>query len=195
MIRIALVGDIGSGKSYFSKLFKFPIFNADSEVAKIYGKDKNFNKLIRNKFPQQTFSFPLKKEELIKCILSNPGNLKRISKIVHPIVRKKLNIFLKKNKNKKFVVLDIPLYLENKLQLKNDVIVYIDSKSKNIKSRLSKRQSFNNKLLKLFKKIQLPLLAKKKKSDFIIKNDFTTKKAKRSVKYILTQLRHERNNT
>ena len=195
MIRIALVGDIGSGKSYFSKLFKFPIFNADLEVIKIYGKDNNFNRLIRKKFPQHTFSFPLKKEELIKCILSNPGNLKKISKIVHPIVRKKLNIFLKKNKNKKFVILDIPLYLENKLQLKNDVIVFIDSKNKDIKSRLLKRKSFNNKLLKLFKKIQLPLLAKKKKSDFIIKNDFTIKKAKRSVKYILTQLRHERNNT
>ena len=41
MIRIALVGDIGSGKSYFSKLFKFPIFNADLEVTKIYDKDKN----------------------------------------------------------------------------------------------------------------------------------------------------------
>ena len=195
MIRIALVGDIGSGKSYFSKLFKFPVFNADLEVTKIYAKDKNFNKSIRKKFPQQTLSFPLKKEELIKCILSNPGNLKKISKIVHPIVRKKLNIFLKKNKNKNFVILDIPLYLENKLHLKNDVIIYIDSKNKDIKSRLLKRKSFNNKLLKLFKKIQFPLVTKKKKSDFIIKNDFTTKKAKRSVKYIITQLRYERNNT
>ena len=189
MIRIALVGDIGSGKSYFSKLFKFPIFNADLEVTKIYEKDKNFYKLIKKKFPQQIFSFPLKKEELIKCILSNPGNLKQISKIVHPIVRKKLNIFLKKNKNKKFVILDIPLYFENKLHFKNDVIIFIDSKIKDIKSRLLKRKSFNNKLLKLFKKIQLPLVIKKKKSDFIIKNDFTTKKAKRSVRYIFTQLR------
>ena len=195
MIRIALVGDIGSGKSHFSKLFKFPVFNADLEVIKIYAKNKIFNRLIRKKFPQQTFSFPLKKEELIKCILSNPGNLKKISKIVHPIVRKKLNIFLKKNKNKKFVILDIPLYLENKLRLKNDVIVYIDSKNKDIKSRLLKRKSFNNKLLKLFKKTQLPSAIKKKRSNFIIKNEFTTKKAKRSVKYILTQLRNERNNT
>ena len=195
MIKIALVGDIGSGKSYFSRLFKFPVFNADLEVSKIYDNDKNFNKLIKKKFPRQIFSFPLKKEEIIKCILSNSKNLKKLSKIVHPIVRKKLNIFLKKNKNKKYVILDIPLYLENKLRLKNDVIIYIDSKNKDIKSRLLKRKSFNNKLLNLFKKIQLPLLTKKKKSDFIIKNDFTTKKAKRSVKYILTQLRHERNNT
>ena len=195
MIRIALVGDIGSGKSFFSKLFKFPVFNADLEVTKIYGKDKKFHNSIKKKFPQQTFAFPLKKEELIKCILTNSGNLKKISKIVHPIVRKKLNIFLKKNKNKKFVILDIPLYMENKLQLKNDVIVYIDSEKKDIKSRLLKRKSFNNKLLKLFKKIQFPLATKKKKSDFIIKNDFTTKKARRSVKYIITQLRYERNNT
>ena len=195
MIKIALVGDIGSGKSYFSRLFKFPVFNADLEVSKIYDKDKNFNKLIKKKFPRQIFSFPLKKEEIIKCILSNSKNLKKLSKIVHPIVRKKLNIFLKKNKNKKFVILDIPLYFENNLNNKNDVIVFIDSKKKDIKSRLLKRKSFNNKLLKLFKKIQFPLMTKKKKSNFIIKNDFTTKKAKRSVKYILTQLRHERNNT
>ena len=92
------------------------------------------------------------------------------------------------------MILDIPLYLENKLRLKNDVIIYIDSKNKDIKSRLLKRKSFNNKLLKLFKN-SASIINKKKKSDFIIKNDFTTKKAKRSVKYILTQLRHERNNT
>ena len=195
MIRIALIGGIGSGKSYFSKLFKFPVFNADLEVTKIYGKDKKFNNLIKKKFPRHTFSFPLKKEELIKCILSNSGNLKKLSRIVHPIVRKKLGIFLKKNKNKKFVILDIPLYLENKLNIKNDVIIFIDSKNKDIKSRLLKRNNFNNKLLKLFKKLQLPLVTKKKKSNFIIKNDFTTKKAKKSVKSLLKQLSHERNNT
>ena len=100
MIKIALVGDIGSGKSFFSRLFKYPVFNADLEVNKIYSKDKNFNKLIKRKFPHETFSFPLKKEELIECILTNQGNLKRISKIVHPIVRKKLNIFLKNAKEK-----------------------------------------------------------------------------------------------
>ena len=91
--------------------------------------------------------------------------------------------------------MDIPLYLENKLNIKNDVIIFIDSKNKDIKSRLLKRNNFNNKLLKLFKKLQLPLVTKKKKSNFIIKNDFTTKKAKKSVKSLLKQLSHERNNT
>ena len=93
------------------------------------------------------------------------------------------------------MILDIPLYFENNLNNKNDVIVFIDSKKKDIKSRLLKRKSFNNKLLKLFKKIQLSLVIKKKRSNFIIKNDFSTKNAKKSVKYILTRVRHERNNT
>ena len=188
MIRIALVGDIGSGKSYISKLFNFPIFNADLEVSKIYNKDKNFYRKIKKTFPNQNFSFPLKKDELIKCILSNSKNLKKLSKIVHPIVRKKLNIFLNKNKTKKFIILDIPLYLENKLNNKNDVIIFIDAEDKDIKSRLLKRKSFNEKILRLFKKIQLPLSIKKKKSNFIIKNNFSTKEAKKSVKYILKQL-------
>ena len=70
MIKIALVGDIGSGKS-FSKLFKYPIFNADLEISKIYKNDKNCIKNIKKTFPKHKFSFPLKKEELINCILSN----------------------------------------------------------------------------------------------------------------------------
>ena len=40
MIRVALVGDVGSGKSYISNLFGYPVFNADIEVSKIYQKDK-----------------------------------------------------------------------------------------------------------------------------------------------------------
>ena len=195
MIRIALVGDIGSGKSFISKLFKFPVFNADLEVSKIYNKDKNFYRTVRKTFPNQNFSFPLKKDELIKCILSNSKNLEKLSKIVHPIVRKKLNTFLNKNKIKKFLILDVPLYLENKLNNKNDIIVFIDAKNKNIKLRLLKRKSFNKKILKLFKRIQLPLSIKRKKSNFIIKNNFSIKEAKKSVKDILTRLKNERNNS
>ena len=46
MIRIALVGDIGSGKTFFSKLFRYPVFNADNEVSKLYKKEKQMNQKI-----------------------------------------------------------------------------------------------------------------------------------------------------
>ncbi|MDB2446970.1 dephospho-CoA kinase, partial [Candidatus Pelagibacter bacterium] len=46
MIKIGILGDIGSGKSYVAQNFGYPVFNADSEVAKLYKKDKKiFNKL------------------------------------------------------------------------------------------------------------------------------------------------------
>jgi len=163
MIRFALVGDIGSGKSFISNLFNYPVFNADLEVADIYKKNKSCFFKIKKLIPNHFSSFPIKKNELIQSIIADKNNLKKISSVVHPIVRKKLNIFLKKNKNKKIVVLDIPLYFENKLNKKNDIVIYIDAKKKNILKQLKKRKNFNQSLINQFKSLQYPLRYKKKK--------------------------------
>ncbi|MDA7468340.1 dephospho-CoA kinase [Candidatus Pelagibacter ubique] len=107
---------------------------------------------------------------------------------MHPEVRKKLTIFLKKNKKRKAIILDIPLLLENKLNQKSDIIVFVQSKKSEIIKRLKKRDNFNLKLYNQFKKIQLPLNYKKKKSNYIIKNNFTNKFVKISVKKILKKI-------
>src|SRR6056300_656048 len=154
MIRIAVVGDIGSGKSFISNSFNQPVFNADHEVANIYKKNKSCFVKIKKTIPNFFSKFPLKKTELINSILADKKNLKKISNIVHPIVRKRLNYFLKKNKNKKIVILDIPLYFENKLNKKNDIVVYIEAKKKKILVRLKKRKNFNESLIRQFKYIK-----------------------------------------
>jgi len=189
MIRFAVVGDIGSGKSFISNLFNYPVFNADLEVADIYKKNKSCFFKIKKKIPSHFSSFPIKKEELIRSIMADKNNLKKISSIVHPIVRKKLNVFLKKNKNKKLVVLDIPLYFENKLNKKNDIIIFIDAKKKQILKQLKKRKNFNLSLINQFKSLQYPLKYKKKKSDFIIKNDYKIRTAKNNIKKILKKVK------
>ena len=189
MIRIAIVGDIGAGKTYIANRFDYPVFNADKIVSEIYNKDKNcFNK-IKKKLKKYDLTFPIKKENLIKCILDKKNNLKKISRIIHPIVRKKLSKFLTKNKKKKFVILDIPLFLENKLNKKNDIIVFIQSKKKDIKKRLILRRGYNSKLIREFRRIQLPLSFKKKKSNFIIENNFKSKPIKSKLVYILRKLK------
>ena len=99
-----------------------------------------------------------------------------------------MNKFLKKYKNKKIVILDIPLLLENKINKKEDILVFIESKQLDILKRLKKRPNFNQKLLKKFKDIQYPIKFKKKKSNFIIKNDFTKKTVKNAIKNILNEL-------
>ena len=96
MIRIAIVGDIGSGKSFVAKLFGYPVFNADKIVSEIYKNDKNCFKKIKKKFPKVISTFPLKKKELLNIILQRKGNLKIIVKVVHPIGRMKLENFIKK---------------------------------------------------------------------------------------------------
>ena len=188
MIKIALVGDIGSGKSHIAKLFGYPVFNADQEVAGIYKKNKNCFKRLKKDLPKYFSVFPANKIQVIKAIEDSEKNLKKITKIIHPEVRKKLSIFLKKNKKRKAIILDIPLLLETKLNQKSDIIVFVQSKKSEIIKRLKKRVNFNFNLYNQFKKIQLPLSYKKKKSNYIIKNNFTNNPVKISVKKMLKEI-------
>ena len=188
MIRIGILGDIGSGKSYVAKNFGYPVFNADVEVSKLYKKDrKNFNKL-KKVLPKYIYSFPINKNEISNAILANKSNLKKIIKIVHLEIRKKINIFLRKNRNKNIVILDIPLLLENKINKKNDILIFVKSKKLDIMKRLKKRENFNQKLLSKFKNTQLSPDYKEKRSQFVIKNDFTNKSVNKSIKKILKNI-------
>ena len=188
MIRIGILGKIGSGKTFVAKRFGYPVFSADEEVAKIYQSNEKIYNKLKKELPKYIFSFPLNKLEISKAILAEDKNLKKIIKLVHPEVRKRLRIFLVKNQKKKFVILDIPLLLENKLNLKKDILIYIEAKKSKIYHKLKKRKNFNNKLLKKFSKIQLPSGYKKRKANFIIKNNFTIKSLQNSINVILDKI-------
>ena len=185
MIKIGILGDIGSGKSYIARCFRCPVFNADHEVSKLYKNDFKVFKKLKKSLPKFIYSFPINKNEITRAILSNKSNLKKIVKIVHLEIKKKMNVFLRKHENKKIVVLDIPLLLENKINTKKDILVFVESKKSEILKRLKNRNNYNKELYKKFKNIQLPLNYKKKKSQFIIKNDFTDKSVKKEIKRIL----------
>ena len=191
MIRIGILGDIGSGKSFVAKHFGYPVFNADYEVSKLYQENINVYRKLKKLIPKYIYEFPINKIQLSKAILANESNLQKIIKIVHKEIQNKMKSFLKKNRNKKFVILDIPLLLENKLNKKNDILVYVDSKRADIKRNLKKRKNFNSRITNKFKNIQLPLVYKKKNSRFIIKNKFTQKSVKVKIKKILKIIENE----
>ena len=195
MIRIGILGDIGSGKSFVAKNFGYPVFNADYEVSKLYEKNKNVYQKFKKILPEYIYEFPIDKTQLSKAILANNSNLKKIIKIVHKEIRNKLQSFLIKNKKKRFVILDIPLLLENKINKKKDILVYVESDKIDILRNLKKRKNFNVKILNKFKKIQLPLAYKKRNSRFIIKNKFTQKSVKDGVNKILKIIKDERSSS
>ena len=184
MIKIGILGDIGSGKTFVANQFGYPVFNADIEVTKIYKNNKSCFKILKKNFPNHKFSFPIKKKEISKLILTNKKNLKKINKIVHPIVRVEMNKFIDKNKRKKMIILDIPLLLENKIKKKDFILVFVDAKKKQIIKNLKKRKNYNLKIIKILKKFQLPIKYKKKKSNFVIKNNFKVQTVKKNVKFL-----------
>jgi len=192
---IGILGDIGSGKSFVAKQFGYPVFNADKEVIKIYKNNKSCFKKLRNKLPKYIKSYPINKVELTKAILANKHNLKKIVSVVHPLVRKKMNSFLRKNRRKKLVVLDIPLLIENNLNRKRDILIFVQSKKSQINLRLKKRKNYNKKILDNLKKLQKKLSFKKKISDYTIKNDFKFVTIRKKVKFIKRKILNEGNST
>ena len=130
MIRIGILGDISSGKSFIARKFGYPVFNADNEVSKLYKNNKKIFTKLKRKLPKYISSYPINKKEITNAILGNKNNLKKIIDIVHNEVQKKLKSFIKKNRYKKIVILDIPLLLENKINKKKDILVFVDSKKK-----------------------------------------------------------------
>ena len=195
MIIVGILGDIGSGKSFISKQFKCPVFNADDEVNKIYEKSKICYEKLRNKLPKYVNYYPIKKIELNKAILANKNNLKKIVSVVHPLIKKKMNYFLKKNFKRKLVILDVPLLIENKLNKKKTIMVFVDSKKSQINARLKKRKNYNQAIIENLRRLQKSLVYKKKLSTYIIKNDFKLLTVKKRVNLIKKKILNERSSS
>jgi len=194
MIVVGILGDIGSGKSFISKQFKCPVFCADYEVNKIYRKSKICYKKLKTKLPKYIKSYPINKIELTTAILANKHNLKKIVSIVHPLVRKKMINFLKKNTKRKLVVLDVPLLIENNLNKNKYILIFVDSKKTQINVHLKKRKNYNKKIIENLRKFQKTIDYKKKLSTYIIKNDFKILTVKKRVRFIKKRILNERNN-
>ncbi len=195
MIKIGIVGGIGSGKSFIAKLFNSPVFNADKEVNYLYKNSRNCFVKLRNQIPEFVKSFPISKEELIAAINHNNQNLKKISSIVHPLVRKKMNSFLRKNKKKKIVVLDVPLLIENRLYKKDYIIVFIHSKKNKVINRLKNRKNYNANILKKLKENQVMLSKKRKLAKYIVDNNYSPNIMKKKINILRKTILNERNST
>ena len=106
-----------------------------------------------------------------------------------------MNSFLIKNRKKKWVVLDIPLLIENNLNRKKDILIFVESKKSQINLRLKKRKNYNKKILENLRKLQKTASYKKKLSTYIIKNDFKLLTVKKRVKFIKNKIFNERNSS
>ena len=187
MIKIGITGSIASGKTTVARIFagtKHPLFSADQEVKKIY-KQKIFKSIIAKKFKLKNRKNI--KSKIKKIIFKNKSSIKQIEKIIHPIVRKQMRIFLKRNKKNKFVFLEIPLLIESRLMKSYDIIIFVNSRRKIRLKRYLKRGK-NKNLFKLLNKKQLSPKKKMKFCHYVINNNGNLKKLKKTVKSVQSKL-------
>ena len=96
MIKVGITGSIASGKTTVARMLagkKYPLFDADNEVRRIYKTNFFKNKIRKNFSLTNTKNV---KGKIKKIISKNKGNLKKLEKIIHPLVRKSLRNFVKK---------------------------------------------------------------------------------------------------
>ena len=184
MKKIGITGSLSSGKTTASKFLsnrRGPLFSADNEVKKLY-KKKSFINLIRKKFNIKNKSNI--KSILKKEILNNKSNIKKLEKIIHPLARKEMKNFIKKNKLKKFIFFEIPLLIESNLIKNFDVIFFIKAK-KNIRLKRFKSKGGNRKLFQKLDNRQLSDAKKQKFADYVVVNEKNIHVLKKKLLYIL----------
>jgi dephospho-CoA kinase len=190
MVRVGILGSVGSGKTFIANIFKelsFNIFSADSEVANIYKNNKTVNRKIAKFFKLKLYKGKINKQDLRDSLKKNPKKFKFLNKIIHPIVRKRLAIFLSRFEKNKLVVLDIPLLVENKMLNFVDILVLVKTRSNSFLSRIKKRKNLDKQFLNILKKQQASEKIKETYADFIIYNS-SKNKVKLQVKNIIDKI-------
>jgi dephospho-CoA kinase len=182
-MKIGITGSISSGKSTVSNLFlkdKNLIFSADKIVKDLYNNN-DFKKKISKRFKIRKDQI---KKEIKKKLLTKKITLKSLGKIVHPIVRKKMLSFYKKNKHKNVLVFEIPLLIENKLMNFFDFIILVTA-SRKIRLRRYIKNGGDKKLFNILDKEQLSSAKKSRFCNYIIVNNKSKIILKKKVNAII----------
>ena len=182
-MKIGITGSISSGKSTVSNLFlknKKLIFSADKVVKDLYNSN-DFKKKISKKFKIRKNQI---KKEIKKKLLTKKITLKSLGKIVHPVVRKKMLSFYKKNKRKNVLVFEIPLLIENKLMNFFDFIILVTA-SRKIRLRRYTKNGGDKKLFNILDKEQLSSAKKSRFCNYIIVNNKSKTILKKKVNAII----------
>jgi dephospho-CoA kinase len=187
MIKIGITGSLASGKSTVARLIsrnKYPIFNADNAVKTLY-KKRIFTKKIQKQFHfKNTRNLKNKIKNLIK---KDKKILKKLEMILHPLVRKEMGEFIKKKKNNKITIFEIPLLIESKLTRYFDFVVFVGAK-KNIRLRRYVAKGGNKKIFTILEKRQKKPSKKIKISDYVIYNNKSIKSLKKNIKKFLKEI-------
>ena len=189
MILVGLTGIIGSGKTFalgFFKSRRTTIFSADEEVKKILEK-KSIKEKIYKLFPESFSKKKLNKNILASIVFGDRKKLRKLEKIIHPLVKKKKKTFLNRNRNKKVIIMEIPIIFEQKSKKNYNYIIVMNVSRKIQYKRVMKRKNMTPELLKKILSNQISD-KKIKYADFVINNNGPKNKTKQALRKTLDKI-------
>ncbi|BCH57737.1 dephospho-CoA kinase [Agrobacterium vitis] len=192
MIRIGLTGSIGMGKTTTADFFRqegVPVYDADAAVHDLYRGDAVAP--IGAVFPEAVVSGVVDREILSRTLAQNPGKLKQLEAIVHPLVRDKQQDFLEDQElaGADLVVFDIPLLFETGGEKRLDKVVVVSCDADTQRRRVLARPGWSEEKLALVLSRQMPDAEKRARADFVIDTGQGLQAAQTQVKAIVSMLR------
>jgi dephospho-CoA kinase len=178
MLKTALTGNIGSGKTTVSKVFAVlgvPVYNAD-ENARIFLLSEGVNKPLAEVFGNDIMDeqgLP-DRMKLARLVFNDNDLLKKLNAIIHPIVMNDFGEWAGQYKSHPYVILESAIIFENKLEKLFDRVILITAPEEQRISRVMKREHCSRDQVAERIKNQLPDKMKEMLSDFIINNDDNT---------------------
>lgn len=195
MIRIALTGSIGMGKSTVARMFEqagVPVFDADAVVRQLQGPGGGLVEKIGELFPGCVRCGTLDRDCLAEIVLSDSEKLRVLEGIVHPAVREARENFIERHKDLPSLVFEIPLLFETGGERDFDKVVVVSAPPDVQLARVLERPGMSTEKLQSILARQMPDDEKRRRADFIVDtgNDLST--TERQVRDILACLRIER---
>ena len=194
MLKIAITGNIASGKSLvedFLIKLGYKVIDSDKIVHNILENDNKTIKKIKELFSADDIlnvKGNISRDKLGKVVFSNIEKKKALEKIIHIIVKEKIDNFFELNKEEKFVFVSVPLLFEANFDKFFDKIIFISAPEDIRLSRLINRNKYSIEYAKKRIQSQAREEDKVKKSDFVIYNKSDLKTLEEQTKDILTKL-------
>ena len=182
------------GKTTVSLMFKkngIKVWNADKEVHKLYKNGNEGYKKIISIYPQLKDKNEINREKISHLIRQKKIDLKKIEKVIHPLLILNRIKFIEENKKQNIIVFEIPLLYETGADEWLDYVISVYCSNKTQMERLSERKNFNEKKINYLLTQQISIEKKNKNADFLINTDKRKIDIEKEVKEIINFLEKE----
>ena len=191
MIKAGLTGSIGMGKSTTAQMFRdegIAVYDADATVHELYSGEAV--PLVEAAFPNTTSDGKVDRTKLSEVVIGKPENMKKLEAIIHPLVHKQEQEFLKdaETRGDKLVVLDIPLLFETGGKNRVDKIIVVTAPAEVQRQRVLARDGMSVEKFEAILARQVPDREKREQADFVIDTSLGLEAANITVREIIKSL-------